>query len=123
MNNKVISFYVLQTVYGIIGIFTAFMVLKYLNRKTLGMQTIYDLMVKDKIYIFVLSWIDILITEDIAEYKSQPLNHNEVLFLTILNDMITMAGIWQVSMILLIKYFLEFYQNLMNSNVDVSTDE
>ena len=93
------------------------MVLKYLNRKTLGMQTIYDLMVKDKIYVSALSWIDILITEVTAEYKSQPLNHNEALFLTILNDMITMAGICQVSMILLIKYFLEFYQNLMN-NVD-----
>ena len=117
MNNEVIFFYVLQTISGVIGIFTAFMILKYLNQKALGMQTIYDLMVKDKIYISVLSWTDLLIMEVIGEYKSQPLNHKEAIFLTILNGMITIAGIWQVSMILLIKYLSVFYQNLMN-NVD-----
>ena len=95
----------------------AYMVLKYVNNKALGMQTINDQMIKDKIYLSVLSWIDLLITEVIDEYKSQPLNHSEALLITLLNAIVLIASVWQISMILIIRYMSVFYQNVMN-NVD-----
>ena len=39
MNNEVIFLYVLQAISGVIGLLMAYMVLKYLNHKALGMQT------------------------------------------------------------------------------------
>ena len=115
MNNKVIFLYVLQAILGLIGLIMAFMVLKYLNHKALGMQTINDQMIKDNIYISSLFWICIIIIEFIAEYKSNPLNHNKALFITLLKFIVGMAAVWQMSMILMMRYLSVFYQNVMNS--------
>ena len=117
MNNEVIFLYVLQAILGVIGLIMAYMVLKYLNHKALGMQTINDQMIKDKIYISLLYWICMIIIEFIAEYKSNPLNHNEALFITLLKAIVEMASVWQMSIILMMRYMSVFYQNVM-SNVD-----
>ena len=67
MNNENIFLYVFQTISGIIGIFTAYILLKYLNQKPLGMQTILDQMIKDLIYITILNWTSYVIMEIIVE--------------------------------------------------------
>ena len=90
-----IFLYVLQAILGVIGLIMAYMVLKYLNHKALGMQTINDQMIKDNIYMSLLFWICIIIIEFIAEYKSNPLNHNEALFITLLKFIVGMAAVWQ----------------------------
>ena len=117
MNNEVIFLYALQAIMGLMGLLMAYMVLKYLNHKALGMQTINDQMIKDLIYISLLFWIDTIITEFIAEYKANPLNHNVALFIILLNAMGVSAGIWQMSVILMMRYLSVFYQNVLN-NVD-----
>ena len=100
MNNQVI--FLLQAISGVIGFLMAYTVLKYLNHKALGMQTINDQMIKDKIYISVLSWIDLLITEVIGEYKSQLLNHSESLLITLFTTVqgATKMGTMHVNLIL-----------------------
>ena len=42
MNSENVFFYSILSFIGMVGIFIAFMVLRYLNRKALGMQTILD---------------------------------------------------------------------------------
>ena len=93
------------------------MVLKYLSHKALGMQTVNDQMIKDMIFISLLYWIDSIITEFIAEYKSNPLNHDVALFIIVLNVMVGIAAVWQISMILIMRYMSVFYHVVMN-NVD-----
>ena len=102
---------------GVIGILMAYMVLKYLNHKALGMQTINDQMIKDKIYTTLLYWIVNIITEIIVNYKSNPLNYNLALFIMLMNAFAIIASVWQMSILLVIRYMSVFYQKLMN-NVD-----
>ena len=117
MNDKVIFLYAFQAIFGVMGLLMAYMVLKYLNHKALGMQTINDRMIKDLIYLSLLFWFDTTITEFIEEYKVNPLNHKVVLLILFLNAMTVSAGIWQMSVILMMRYMSVFYQNLLN-NVD-----
>ena len=117
MNKQVIFLYVLQAMSGVIGLFMAYMVLKYLNHKALGMQTINDQMIKDKIYTSLLYWIVNIITEIIVNYKSNPLNYNLALFIMLMNAFAIIASVWQMSIFLVIRYMSVFYQKLIN-NVD-----
>ena len=116
MNNQVIFLYVLQAISGVIGLLMAYMVLKYLNHKALGMQTINDQMIKDKIYTSSLFWVINIITEIFVNYKA-PLNHNLALFIALMNAFVVIASVWQMSVLLVIRYMSVFYQNVMN-NVD-----
>ena len=95
----------------------AYMVLKYLNHKALGMQTINDQMIKDKIYTSSLFWVVNIITEIFVNYKANPLNHNLALFIALMNAFVVIASVWQMSVLLVIRYMSVFYQNVMN-NVD-----
>ena len=100
-----------------VGIFIAFMVLRYLNRKALGMQTILDQMINDRIYLVISIWAtDIMVIISI-EFMTplNPYQCNYSLTITFLNRVCRIAGIWQFSAILVIRYLLVFYQKLMNS--------
>ena len=106
-----------QAISGVIGLLMAYMVLKYLNHKALGMQTINDQMIKDKIYTSSLYWFINIISEIIFNYKANPLNHNLALFIALMNAFVVIASVWQMSVLLVIRYMSVFYQNVMN-NVD-----
>ena len=51
MNSENVFFYSILSFIGMVGIFIAFMVIRYLNRKALAMQTILDQMINDRIYL------------------------------------------------------------------------
>ena len=70
----IIFWYIFHVVSTILGGFTAFMVLKYLNKKPLGMQTVFDEIIKDFIYLNMLDWL-IFVATDIAVRFFAPLNH------------------------------------------------
>ena len=114
MNDQVIFLYVLQAILGVVGLLMAYMVLKYLNRKALGMQTINDQMIKDKIYTSLLHWIVNIITGIIVIYKSNKLNHNLAVFIILMNAFVVIASVWQMSILLVIRYMSVFYQNFKN---------
>ena len=99
MNSENIFFYSILSVIGMVGIFIAFMVLKYFNQKALGMQTILDQMIKDRIYLVMYIWAtDIMVIISI-EFMT-PLNPYIALTITFLNRVCLIAGIWQISAIL-----------------------
>ena len=78
------------------------------------MQTILDQMIKDRIYLVISIWAtDIMVIISI-EFMT-PLNPYIALTITFLNRVCSIAGIWQFSAILVIRYLLVFYQKLMNS--------
>ena len=92
----------------------AYTVLKYLNHKALGILTIKDQMIKDKIYTSLVHWIVNIITGIIVIYKSNPLNHNLALFIILMNAFVVIASVWQMSILLVIRYMSVFYQNFKN---------
>ena len=51
MKSAVIVCYIFQATFGTLGTIIAYMALKYFNQKPLGMQTMFDQMIKDKIYL------------------------------------------------------------------------
>ena len=114
MSNETIFLYTVLAIFGIIGMIVAYLILKYLNQKPLGMQTIYDQMIKDQTYLTLSLWTVHTITLTSIEFM-EPINHIIALALSLLNLMLLLAKIWQFSMILVIRYFSVFYQNIMNS--------
>ena len=93
--------------------FIAFMVLKYLNQKALGMQTILDQMIKDRIYLAMSIWATEIMVIISIEFMT-PLKPYIALTITFLNRVCLIAGIWQFSAILVVRYLSVFHQNLMN---------
>ena len=110
----IIFWYVLNVVSTILGSFTAFMVLKYLNKKPLGMQTVFDEIIKDFIYLNMLDWL-IFVATDIAVRFFAPLNHYAISTIIICKVTVTTAVINQSSILMLIRYLLVFYATQMDN--------
>ena len=51
MTTEAIFWYIIRTLSGIVSVFTAYTVLKYLSKKTLAMKTIFDEIIKEFIYL------------------------------------------------------------------------
>ena len=114
MNSATVFLYILHAIPGVVGMIVAYLILKYLNRKPLGMQTTFDQMIKDLIYLSMLQWtVYTLILTSIEGVTH--MNDNIALTLTFFHIMLKLARIWQFSMILMIRFFSVFYQNIMNS--------
>ena len=113
MSGQTVFLYILVAFFGIVGMILAHLILKYLNQKPLGMQTIFDQMIKDQIYLTISLWV--VHTMILTSACTIPINQTIALGLSLLNFMLLLAKIWQFIMILVIRYFSVFYQNIMNS--------
>ena len=71
-------------------------------------------MIKDRIYLVMSIWATNIIIIISIEFMT-PLNPYIALTISSLNMVCALAGIWQFSAILVIRYLSVFYQNLMNS--------
>ena len=114
MNHEKIFSYTILALVGTVGMIVAYLILKYLNQKPLGMQTIFDQMIKDQIILSIINSIVRFLMIFVIEYMN-PINKTIALLINILNFMLLSAKIWQFSIILLIRHLSVFYQNLMNS--------
>ena len=120
MNTKVVVLCIFKTVFEIFGLFIAYVALKYFNQKPLGMQTIFDQMIKDKIYLSIMNCLCNFFMVDVILFFMKdviPLNHIVAHFLTFILVTLALAELWQISMILIIRYVYVFYSYLL-SNVD-----
>ena len=113
MNPEVIFWYTFHIVSTILGIFIAFMVLKYLDKKPLGMQTIFDEIIKDFIYLNMLDWLTFIVA--VAASYFPPLNHYTINTILICKITMSSAVTYQLSILMLIRYFHVFYPNQMNN--------
>ena len=57
MLNEEIFLHVLRSVIAILFFIISYFVFEYFNKKPLGMQTIFDQMIKDLIYLLILMFI------------------------------------------------------------------
>ena len=112
MNIVAIILYVLGVVFGLLIVCVAYLVITYLNKKPLGMQTLVDQMVKDTIYLTVFYEITISIVRFIVQF-TRPISHSLAVLTTLVNHFAMMAGLWQLKMIFLMRYLYVFhYANL-----------
>ena len=112
MNPEEIFLYTLRVFSTILGSFIAYMVLKYLNKKPLGMQTIFDEIIKDFIYLNMLDWL-MYIVSDVSVRFCAPLNHYAISTIMTCHFTVTIGNLNQLSMLMLIRYLFVFYPTRM----------
>ena len=114
MNTEAIVLYVFSVVFGLMISCVAYLVVTYLNKKALGMQTLVDQMVKDTIYLAVFFEIILSILRLINQL-TRPSSHSIAVLFTLVNQFSRLTGLWQLNMIFLMRYLYVFhYANLNN---------
>ena len=118
MNSEVVVLHILKTRSGIFGAFIAYVALKYFNQKPLGMQTVFDQMIKDKIYLSMMNCLCDFFFMDFILSFMKVTSLNPILAHIVTFFLITMIliEIWQISMILIIRYFYVFYSYILSNS-------
>ena len=98
------------------SIFTAYVVLKYLNKKPLAMRTIFDEIIKDFIYFKIFDWLSMAFIDIVINFLI-PLDNYLALLIIILRRTIFMAGICQLIAIILVQYLYVFHQTLLTNEI------
>ena len=114
MVTEAVFWYIIRAVSGTVSIFTAYVVLKYLNKKVLSMRTIFDEIVKDYIYLKIIDWLANIVMDIVVNFLI-PVNNNVAMLIIISRRTIVMAGIFQLIAIMLIRYLYVFHQTLLNN--------
>ena len=89
------------------------MVLKYVNTKTLATQTVFDEIIKDTVYLNLLDWFVFVICVIAIEFLA-PLNNYASLTLVVCLHTIEIIIIYQLCILVLIRYLYVFYTDQMN---------
>ena len=116
MITEAVFWYIVRAISGIVSSFTAYVVLKYLNKKPLAMRTIFDEIIKDFIYFKIFDWLSIAFIDIVINFLI-PLDNYLALLIIILRRTIFMAGICQLIAIILVRYLYVFHQTLLNNEI------
>ena len=112
MNIEAIVLYVFSVVFGLLIVCVAYLVVTYLNKKALGMQTLVDQMVKDIIYLSVFFEIIHSVARLIIQL-TRPISHSMAVLVTLVIQFVRLTGLLQLNMIFLMRYLYVFhYANL-----------
>ena len=118
MERGEICIHIIRGLFGLLGAFKAHLILKYLNKKALGMQTIFDLTIKDLIYIYSLTWgssfLLFALPTILVEELEMPVNHYVALILAYYFQFVVLVGFWQFFVTLIIRYFVATTYILIN---------
>jgi len=118
MNIEKVFLYILQAISGLLGSLIAHITLKYLNNKALGMQTIFDQMVKYFIYNCICNYACNIATNIIVEFLA-PINCNIAIAVVLFRHTFLLVGLCQICNIMLIRYLSVFHANLLNNEIRV----
>ena len=113
LSEACIFLYILRAIVTILGILEANIALKYFNQKALGMQTIFDEMIKDKIYLSLIACAFTIVMDLTVEYKT-PLSHYAALPIIFFHQIMIICEIWQVIIIAVIRYLSVFHHPFLN---------
>ena len=91
MNIEAIVLYVFSVVFGLLIVRVAYLVVTYLNKKALGMQTLVDQMVKDIIYLSVFFEIIHSVVRLIIQL-TRPISHSMAVLVTLVAHFLRMTG-------------------------------
>ena len=112
MNTAAIVLYILSVVFGLLMVCVAYLIVTYLNKKALGMQTLMDPIIKDTIYLATVSEIIGSVMMLIVQF-TRPLSHSLAILFTIAAQFLKLIGICQLNMIFWMRYLYVFhYANL-----------
>ena len=118
MERGELCIHIIRALLGLLGAFKAHLILKYLNKKALGMQTIFDLTIKDLIYIYSLTWSSsfllFALPTILVEELEMPVNHYVALILAYYFQFVVLVGFWQFFVTLIIRYFVATTHILVN---------
>ena len=115
MKIEAIILYILQVLFLLLESYVAYLVLQYLKRKSLGMQTILDKVVKDAIIICVLfdQILRVFVMGLIVEF-ARPLDDDMAFLITTLLLFCTVLRFWHIFSVIMIRYMLVFYHTYLN---------
>ena len=117
MESQVIFLFLIRGFLGIWALFIAYMSLKYINQKALGMVTIFDHMIQDLIYLSMLHWTAQIHLDLFLEFMA-PVNQSIAKLITFICHILRLLFVWQLNVIFVIRYLSIFYQNVLNSSDD-----
>ena len=118
MNIEIIILYFLQAILGILGPFIVYLPVKYLNQKALGMQTVFDQMMKDFLYSIILKSISLFPIMALIMEFLLPLNHYLAIVIASLAHFLTLMIFWQYSALIGVRYLSVFHPTyLSNENL------
>ena len=118
MNIEIIILYIFQAILGILGPFIVYLPVKYLNQKALGMQTVFDQMMKDFLYSIILKSISLFPIMALIMEFLLPLNHYLAIVIASLAHFLTLMIFWQYSALIGVRYLSVFHPTyLSNENL------
>ena len=121
MNTEVITLYIFQAILGIVGPIMAYMPLKYLNHKALGMQTIYDQMMKDLLYLMIFKSIFTFPIMALVVEFLIPVNHYVAILINIVSSFSILIVIWQYTVLIGVRFLSTFHPMYLNNESLIKT--
>ena len=115
MNIEAIVLSIVSITFSSLIAYTVYLIFTYLNKKALGMQTLTDEMVKDSIYLTVLSEAMSTIVFKFILGFTIPIGHSLAVLFTSLLQFVTLLTIWQFNMIFWMRYLNVFHQAFLNN--------
>ena len=114
MKIEAIILYILQVLFLLLESYVAYLVLQYLKRKSLGMQTILDKVVKDTILSVLFDQIlRVLVMGLIVEFTI-PLSENTAFIIMTLIHFFSVLRVWYIFSVIVVRYILVFYHTYLN---------
>ena len=136
MNIAAIVLYILSVVFGLLMVCVAYLIVTYLNKKALGMQTLMDPIIKDTIYLATVSEIIGSVMMLIVQF-TRPLSHSlAVLFtmsignvedshayqhftdgdsISVLNPVVVLTAIISLVIIIIIQFKIEMFKKSVDT--------
>ena len=110
----IIYYIVLQIIILLLEAYIAYLLLKYLRRKPMGMQTILDKVVKDTILFLLFDQIlRVFIMAFFVEF-ARPLSDNILFIITTLLRFFSGLRFLNTFTIIMVRYILVFYHTYLN---------
>ena len=103
MKIEAIIFYILQVLFVLLEAYVAYLLLKYLKRKPLGMQTILDKVVKDTILSILFDQILRVIVMGLIVEFARPLSDDMAFIITTLIHFFFVLRIWYIFLVITVR--------------------
>ena len=99
----------------------AYLPLKYLNHKALGMQTIYDQMMKDLLYLMIFKSIFTFPIMALVVEFLIPVNHYVAIVINMVSSFSMLIVIWQYTVLIGVRFLSTFHPTYLNNESLIKT--
>ena len=103
MKIEAIILYILQVLFLLLEAYIAYLVLKYLKKKSLGMQTILDKVVKDTILSVLFDQIIRVFVMGLIVEFARPLGDDLALIITTLLHFFSVLKFWYIFSVIMVR--------------------